>query len=115
MPYLSFLFICVVWGTSFIMMDRAAEAFGPLAIAAGRLLGGSIVLGLYWAYTREPVSISKRDWGNVILVAALANAWPFVILPYVMTKAEEHGFFGMLVTLVPLVTIVAAIPIDITH
>lgn len=110
MPYLSFLFICCMWGTSFIMMDRAAHAYGPLAIGTGRLLGGALTLALYWAYTREPARISKRDWGHIVFVAAISNAWPFTVLPYVMTQANEHGYFGMLVTLVPLVTIVLAIP-----
>ena len=110
MPYLSFLFICFMWGTSFIMIDRAAHAFGPLAIGAGRLLGGALTLAIYWAYTREPAAISKRDWWNIALVAGLANAWPFTVLPYVMSQAKEHGYFGMLVTLVPLVTIITAIP-----
>ena len=45
MPYLSFLYICLIWGASFILMDRAALALGPVSIALGRLLGGAAVLG----------------------------------------------------------------------
>ena len=110
MPYFSFLVICLVWGTSFIMTHRAALAFGPLAIGAGRLLGGAVVLALYWAWTREPVKISAREWWNISLVAVVANTWPFTVLAYILVNAEEHGFFGMLVTLVPLVTIATAVP-----
>jgi drug/metabolite transporter (DMT)-like permease len=110
MPYLTFLFICFVWGSSFILVDRASHALGPLAIGTCRLLGGALVLGLYWAWTRQRVRLTGRDWGNILLVAAMSNAWPFVVLPYVMTRANEHAYFGMMVSLVPLVTIVAAIP-----
>lgn len=110
MPYLAFLFICFVWGSSFILVDRAAEALGPLAIGACRLLGGALVLGIYWAWTRQRAQLSARDWRNILLVAVMSNALPFVMLPYVMTQAKEHAFFGMMVSLVPLVTIVAAIP-----
>ncbi len=110
MPYLSFLFICFVWGSSFILMDRASHALGPLAIGVCRLLGGALVLGLYWAWTRQRVRLTARDWWNILLVAAMSNAWPFVVLPYVMTQANEHAYFGMMVSLVPLVTIVSAIP-----
>jgi drug/metabolite transporter (DMT)-like permease len=110
MPYLSFLFICFVWGSSFILVDRAAHALGPVAIGMFRLLGGSIVLGLYWAYTRHKVQINARDFKHICVVAAIANAWPFVVLPYVMTQADEHAYFGMMVALVPLVTILATIP-----
>lgn len=110
MPYLAFLFICFVWGSSFILMNRAAHALGPLAIGTGRLLGGAAVLALYWAWTRQRAHLTGRDWWNIVLVAAMSNAWPFVVLPYVMTQAEEHAYFGMMVALVPLVTIVAAVP-----
>jgi drug/metabolite transporter (DMT)-like permease len=68
------------------------------------------VLGLYWAYSRRKVQISARDFMHICVVAAMANAWPFVVLPYVMTQADEHAYFGMMVALVPLVTILATIP-----
>ncbi len=110
MPYLSFLFICLTWGTSFILMDRAALALGPLTIGMCRLLGGALVLGLFWWWRRPQLLIAKKDWKHILLVGALANAWPFTVLPYVMTQANEHGYFGLMVTLVPLVTIVVSIP-----
>jgi drug/metabolite transporter (DMT)-like permease len=110
MPYLYFLFNCVIWGSSFILMDRAAHALGPLAIGTIRLLGGSLTLALYWAWTRPQVRINRDDWKHIVLVAAMSNAWPFTVLPFVMAQADEHGYFGMMVSLVPLVTIVASIP-----
>jgi drug/metabolite transporter (DMT)-like permease len=107
-PYLAFLFICLCWGTSFILMDRAGEAFGPAAIGAGRMIGGATTLALYCLATRKWIRLSQTDWLQLALVAALANAWPYVIQPYVMQQAGEHGFFGMMVTLVPIATILAA-------
>ena len=110
MPYLTFLFNCVIWGSSFIMMDRAAHALGPLAIGTGRLLGGALTLALYWAWARPQTNIRRGDWKHIVLVAAMSNAWPFTVLPFVMAQADEHGYFGMMVSLVPLVTIVASVP-----
>ncbi|QEG36965.1 DMT family transporter [Bythopirellula goksoeyrii] len=110
MPYLSFLFICLTWGTSFILMDRAAVALGPLTIGMCRLLGGALVLSLVWWWRGPRVRIAPSDWKHVLFVGALANAWPFTVLPYVMTQANEHGYFGLMVTLVPLVTILVSIP-----
>ncbi|TWU23551.1 DMT family transporter [Bythopirellula polymerisocia] len=110
MPYLSFLFICLTWGTSFILMDRAAMALGPLSIGMFRLLGGALVLGLFWWWKRPCVHIAPSDWIHILLVGLLANAWPFTVLPFVMTQANEHGYFGLMVTLVPLVTILVSIP-----
>ncbi len=91
-------------------MDRAAHALGPLAIATIRLLGGSLTLALYWAWARPSVHINRGDWKHILLIAAMSNAWPFTILPFVMAQADEHGYFGMMVSLVPLVTILASIP-----
>jgi drug/metabolite transporter (DMT)-like permease len=110
MPYLYFLFNCLIWGSSFILMDRAANALGPLAISTGRLLGGSLTLALYWAWTRPQSHISTGDWKHILFVAAVANAWPFTVLPFVMSQADEHGYFGMMVSLLPLVTIIVSIP-----
>lgn len=108
MPYLSFAFICLCWGTSFILMDRAGDAFGPAAIGAGRMIGGSLTLAVYCLATARWTKLSRADWLGLSFVAMLSNAWPYVIQPYVMQQAGEHGFFGMMVTLVPIATIVAA-------
>ena len=110
MPYLSFLYICLVWGASFILMDRATHALGPVSIAVIRLLGGALVLALCWAWNRQRVRVSWVDWGHIFVVALLANSLPFVIQPYTMIQAGEHGYFGMMVALVPLATILVSIP-----
>jgi drug/metabolite transporter (DMT)-like permease len=110
MPYLSFLFICFVWGGSFILMDRASHALGPVAIAVCRLLGGALVLSIYWLWVREKVRITRSDGWHIFVVAVLANAFPFVIQPYTMIQAGEHAYFGMMVALVPLATILVSIP-----
>jgi drug/metabolite transporter (DMT)-like permease len=107
-PYLCFIFVCLCWGTSFILMDRAGHAFGPAEIGAGRMLGGTLTLAAYCLVTRRWIKLSAVDWAKLALVALLANAWPYVIQPYVMQRAGEHGFFGMMVTLVPIATIFAS-------
>ncbi|MEM8943592.1 MAG: DMT family transporter [Planctomycetota bacterium] len=110
MPYLSFFYICLVWGASFILMDRAALALGPVSIALGRLLGGALLLGIVWWWSGPRVRISRSDWGHIFVVALLANSLPFVIQPYTMIQAGEHAYFGMMVALVPLATILVSIP-----
>jgi drug/metabolite transporter (DMT)-like permease len=89
-------------------MDRAGQAFGPAAIGAGRMLGGAATLAIYCLATRKWIRLTRTDWLQLAFVAALANAWPYVIQPFVMQQAGEHGFFGMMVTLVPIATIFAA-------
>jgi drug/metabolite transporter (DMT)-like permease len=110
MPYLLFLFICLVWGGSFILMDRALLAFGPVAIGWGRMLGGAVTLALWCTLQRRWVRITPRAWGHLTLVALLANGVPYVLQPYVMRRAGEHAYFGLMITLVPIATILVSIP-----
>lgn len=110
MPYVHFLFICFVWGASFIMMDRASHALGPISIALCRLLGGAAVVALFWWWKGPRVQIKATDWGNIFFVAVVANAIPFALQPYTMIQAGEHAYFGMMVALVPLATILISIP-----
>lgn len=108
MPYLAFLFICLCWGTSFILMDRAALAYSPVEIGMGRMTGGALTLAIYCLATRKWAKISQSDWVKLAIVAGLSNAFPYVAQPLAMKLAGEHGFFGMMVTLVPIATIAAS-------
>jgi len=110
MPYLSFLFICCVWGSSFILMDRALGAMGPLDVGVIRLLLGAAVLGIYWLFTAKRTHLTAAHWAHILLVAFLANALPFVVQPYLLSQGFGHSFFGMMVALVPLATILISIP-----
>jgi drug/metabolite transporter (DMT)-like permease len=108
--HLAFLLCSFVWGGSFILMDRAGHAFGPVAIALGRMTGGAAAIAVYCLAKRTWAPISGRDVGHLALVALLANVWPYVVQPYVMRQTGEHGFIGMMVAFVPLATIAVSIP-----
>jgi drug/metabolite transporter (DMT)-like permease len=108
--YVWFLFLCLVWGSNFILIERASHAFGPVAIGIGRLVGGSAVLAIIWLAGRRRYRIAAVDWWRITLVTFLATAVPFVIQPYLIGRGFGHSFFGTLVALVPLVTIVVSVP-----
>jgi len=96
-------------------MDRALMAMGPIAVGLGRLIGGSIVVGLYCLATRKWAKLTRSDWLHVAVVGLLANALPFAMQPYVMAQADEHAYFGLMVTLVPIATILISIPMLNVH
>ena len=75
------------------------------------MAGGAAAIAVYCFAKRQWVKISPRDFGHLTLVSLLANVWPYVVQPYVMRQAGEHGFFGMMVAFVPLATIAASIPL----
>lgn len=110
MPHVAFLFCGLIWGGSFILMDRAAHAYGPIAIGMGRMIGGAAAIGIYCLINRKWAPFTRRDLPHLAMAAFLANVWPYVIQPYVMLRAGEHGFTGMMVAFVPLLTIGVSIP-----
>jgi drug/metabolite transporter (DMT)-like permease len=108
--HLAFLLICVTWGASFILMERATHAFGPVGVGIGRLLGGAVVLAFVWWVQRARHRVSLSDIGRIAGVALVGTSWPFVVQPYCLGRGFGHSYFGMMVALVPLATIAVSVP-----
>ena len=110
MPYLSFAFVCVVWGSSFILMKKAAIWFSPASIGAWRLIAGAAVLALVGLRSRGPRMVGRRDFGPIAFVALFGFVWPFWLQPWLVAR-DGSGFIGMMVSFTPLLTIAASIPL----
>jgi drug/metabolite transporter (DMT)-like permease len=110
MPYVSFLFICLVWGASFILMKKAGVWFSPAAIGAWRVIEGAAILGLVCWRTRVPWRIGRRDLAALAFVVVLGFAWPFCIQPWLVIR-DGSAFIAMMVSFTPLITIAASIPL----
>ena len=110
MPYISFLFVCLVWGASFILMKKAGVWFSPAAIGAWRVIGGAAILGLVCWRTRIPWAIRRRDFRAMAFVIAFGFAWPFCLQPWLVSR-DGSAFIAMMVSFTPLVTIAASIPL----
>jgi len=108
--YVYFLLLCFVWGSSFILMERALHAFGPLGVGLGRLLGGTAVLAVIWCLQRHPYRPTRRDLLHITFVTFVATTVPFVVLPYVVAQGFGHSYMGMMMAIVPLATILISIP-----
>jgi len=116
MSHLIFILVCCIWGTSFILMKRALLSFDFISIGAGRVIFGALVLGLVWLLQKQRWPLRRKDIGPLLLLAAVAYCVPFCMQPYVIDKVEKaagHGsaFAGMLVSFVPLFTVVVSIPL----
>lgn len=110
MAYVLFVTICAVWGSSFMLMKKAALAFNPATVGAGRVIGGALVLGAIWWWrgTRDP--IRSRDLGPLLFVILLGYAWPYALQPH-LVNAHGSALVGMTVGFVPLFTIFFSIPL----
>lgn len=116
MHHLMFIAICLIWGSNFILMKWAGVAFGPIGVAAGRVLGGAGVLWLVWAFADKTKRggigrLSRWDWLALMVPVTIGSIYPYIMQPYLISKHQESAFFGMMVVLVPLLTVAASVPL----
>jgi drug/metabolite transporter (DMT)-like permease len=109
MAYFAFLFVCLMWGSTFILLERVSHVLGPAEIGAFRLLSAAAALGVIWWFKRDVYRLERRDWGPILLSALVANVPPYISQPYVLAQGFGHSFFGVAVAAIPLLTILMSI------
>jgi drug/metabolite transporter (DMT)-like permease len=107
---LAFIFCCVVWGSSFILLERVTHVFAPVEIGIWRMLSGAAVVGLFWLLRRGEFRLQRRDWLYMLLAAVAFTAPPQVVQSYVLAQGYGHSFFGTMVAAIPLLTVLVSIP-----
>ena len=116
MPYVLFAATSLIWGMSFLLMRWAAALFNAPAVGAGRMLGGTLTLFAVWWALRlapgggRPWSLRRRDLPALGVVALVGTALPWILQPHLIGTFQESGLFGMMVSLVPLLTAVVSVP-----
>ena len=95
MAYLAFVFVCCVWGTTFILMERVSHALGPVEIGIWRLLTAAAALGVIWWFKRDVYRLDRRYIARDLVLALVANVPPYVTQPYVLAQGYGHSFFGV--------------------
>jgi drug/metabolite transporter (DMT)-like permease len=110
MPYLLFSLLCLIWGSSFILMKKATLVFSPLGVGAGRVLGGAAVLAAVWLIQRSGWPLRRKDIAPVLFVVLAGFAWPYTLQPWLIDR-HGSGFIGTTVSFVPLLTIAVSIPL----
>lgn len=116
MAYVLFVLMCLIWGTSFLLMRWASGVFNAPAIGAGRMLGGGLALFAVW-FTLRALSrgtkrwtLSRRDFAGLSVVVLVGFIVPWTLQPYLIGTFQQSGFFGMMVSLVPLLTMAVSVP-----
>src|SRR6266849_8730706 len=106
LPLLAALVSVVLWASAFVGIRAAGRAFSPGALALGRLLVGSLLLGGLQA-TRPFVRLSRRELGLLLLAGLL---W-FGVYNVVLNEAERRvdaGTAAMLVLIAPIFIVALA-------
>lgn len=110
MAHLSFAIICVIWGSSFILMKRAVVGMSPTSVAWWRLVTGGLALGLIYLLARRQPTLRREHWLPLLGIVLLGFVWPYSLQP-AMIPHQGSAFVGMMVGFTPLLTILVSIPI----
>lgn len=109
MPYVLFCLVCVIWGSSFMLMKLATRCLTPIEVGAGRAIGGAVALAVVFLITRRRFTFSRGDLAALAVVVVLGFAWPHSLQPWLVDRIGG-GLVGMSVGFTPLLTLVVAIP-----
>lgn len=110
MAFVYFAIICLLFGSNFMLMDRASQVFGPFGVSLARLWGGAAVLGFVMYCSRHSVPRRIKTLAKIAFVAMLSNAYPFAVQPWLLQQGVDHSFLAMFVPFTPLLTIIASVP-----
>ena len=110
--WLTVIALSVIWGAAFMSVSMALKGFGPLTVAAGRIVIAALVLlATAWAMGLRLPRLSQpqggRIWLHIIGMGLFSNALPFFLLSW----AQRHvasGFAGITMAAVPLFTLLIA-------
>jgi drug/metabolite transporter (DMT)-like permease len=99
-----FIFLSLVWGSSFILIKRGLDAFTPIQIGALRMLIAALIL-LPWTLRGLKTLTQGKKWGWLALVAIFGNGLPALLFPLAETRISSASA-GMLNALSPLFVLI---------
>ena len=77
--WVRFVILALVWGSSFLWIKIALDAFTPVQLALARLALGAVTLTVLCVATRTRLPRDRRTWLRIGLPALLGNAVPFIL------------------------------------
>lgn len=103
LAYLILVFLCLTWGSSFILMKKGLEAFSPLQVAGLRLVFAALTLLPF--LLRRLNHLKPQEWRMILLVGIVGNGLPAFLFPLAETKISSASA-GILNGLSPLFALV---------
>ena len=104
--WLLVMLLGIIWGTSFLSIAVALEGYGPITVAAGRILLAAVALTLVAQASGRGIpsprgSDGRRIWLYACGLALFANALPFFLLAWGQQYVTS-AFAGITMATVPL-------------
>ncbi len=73
--------LAALWGASFLFVRMGAAEFGPVALAALRVIGAALFLMPLLALRGE-LGVLRRHWRAIFVVGITNSALPFLLFAY---------------------------------
>lgn len=99
--------LALVWGSNFLWIKVALDAFSPIQLTAARMVLGAIVLLAVIAVRRDTLPRGLAVWGHLVVAALVANVIPYLLFAVGETRVDS-GIAGALNATTPLWTLVLA-------
>lgn len=96
--------LALVWGSNFLWIKIALEAFGPIQLTAARMILGALVLVAVITIRREKLPRDLPTWGHLFVAALVANVAPYLLFALGETRVDS-GIAGALNATTPLWTL----------
>jgi len=99
-----FLLLCIIWGSSFILMWWSTKGLSAHQIASLRIFSaGAVMLPFFFAFIRK---IPRRQFFLVILIAVTGNLLPAYLFVAAIAKNVDSSLAGILNSLTPLFVVI---------
>lgn len=108
--YFIFALLTLIWGSNFILMKKASIMFGPIAISLTRVILGAVVLWIVYFFSEKKWPFSKDEIIPLLIPVLVGCVFPYSILPWLIER-NGSGIIGMLIGLVPIMTVIVSIPL----
>jgi len=96
--------LALVWGSNFLWIKVALDAFSPIQLTFARMVLGALVLLAVVAIRRDTLPRDLPTWGHLFVAALVANVAPYLLFAIGETRVDS-GTAGALNATTPLWTL----------
>ena len=99
--------LVIVWGSSFLLIDRSLLFFSPEQVVGYRLVIGAITMLVIAFYYGKPLPRTITPWSHFFIYAVIGNMLPYLLIASGQLTITS-GMAGLLMAFMPLVTLILA-------
>ncbi|MEJ2604362.1 MAG: DMT family transporter [Gammaproteobacteria bacterium] len=99
--------LVAMWGSSYLAMEIALTAFGPLGITTARVALAAVTLWTAMRLTSRRLPLDRGSWAFFFLLAVIGNCLPFFLISWGQ-QSIPSGLAGIAMAVTPLAVILLA-------